>query len=97
MYGNHRGLGPAPGSGNARLNELLEGIRAEFENQARASGEYEHSSKRSQAATANCNHQQPSPKRLLTTSTVTQQINEMQMVREKVFAMEQTHLALKQK
>jgi hypothetical protein len=48
MYGNHRGLGPAPGSGNARLNELLEGIRAEFENQARASGEYEHSSKRSQ-------------------------------------------------
>jgi hypothetical protein len=42
-------------------------------------------------------NQQPSSKRLLTTSTVTQQINEMQMVREKVFAMEQTHLALKQK
>ena len=38
----HRGLGPAPG--NTRLNELLEGIRAEFESQARASGEYEHSS-----------------------------------------------------
>jgi hypothetical protein len=50
MYGNHRGLGPAPGSSNARLNELLDGIRAEFDNQARASGEYEHSSKPSQRA-----------------------------------------------
>ncbi|PQE13908.1 transcriptional repressor rco-1 protein [Rutstroemia sp. NJR-2017a BBW] len=39
MY-NHRGLGPAPGT--ARLNELLDGIRNEFETQARASGEYEH-------------------------------------------------------
>jgi len=44
MYNPHRGLGPAPG--NSRLNELLEGIRAEFESQARASGEYEHSSKK---------------------------------------------------
>ena len=35
-------MGPAPGT--ARLNELLDGIRAEFETQARASGEYEHSS-----------------------------------------------------
>ena len=43
MYNPHRGLGPSPG--NARLNELLDGIRAEFESQARASGEYEHSSK----------------------------------------------------
>ena len=42
MYNSHRGMGPAPG--NARLNELLDGIRAEFESQARASGEYEHSS-----------------------------------------------------
>jgi hypothetical protein len=29
--------------------------------------------------------------------SVAQQINEMQMVREKVYSMEQTHLALKQK
>lgn len=36
-------MGPA--AGNARLNELLDQIRAEFETQARASGEYEHSSK----------------------------------------------------
>lgn len=41
MY-NHRGLGPAPGT--ARLNELLDGIRAEFDTQQRASGEYEHNS-----------------------------------------------------
>ncbi|RDL35307.1 WD40 repeat-like protein [Venustampulla echinocandica] len=69
MYNPHRGMGPA--ASNARLNELLDGIRAEFESHARASGEAEHS--------------------------ITQQINEMAMVREKVYAMEQTHLALKQK
>jgi glucose repression regulatory protein TUP1 len=45
MYNPHRGLGPTPGGANARLNELLDGIRAEFENQARASSDYEHSSK----------------------------------------------------
>lgn len=39
---NHRGMGPAPAS--SRLTELLDGIRAEFESQARAGGEYEHSS-----------------------------------------------------
>jgi len=44
MYNPHRGLGPAPTTAAARLNELLEGIRAEFDSQARASGEYEHSS-----------------------------------------------------
>jgi hypothetical protein len=32
-----------------------------------------------------------------TTSIVAQQMQEMQMVREKVYQMEQTHLALKQK
>jgi glucose repression regulatory protein TUP1 len=45
MYNPHRGLGPAPSGGNARLSELLDGIRQEFENQARASSDYEHSSK----------------------------------------------------
>ena len=44
MYNPHRGLGPAPTTAASRLNELLEGIRAEFDSQARASGEYEHSS-----------------------------------------------------
>jgi hypothetical protein len=43
MYNSHRGMPPGPG--NNRLNELLDGIRAEFETQARASTEYEHSSK----------------------------------------------------
>ncbi|TVY38899.1 Transcriptional repressor [Lachnellula subtilissima] len=69
MYNPHRGLGPP--AANARLNELLEGVRAEFENQSRASGEYENS--------------------------IQHQLQEMQVVREKVYAMEQTHLALKQK
>lgn len=65
----HRGMPPAPA--NSRLNELLDGIRAEFEAQARASVDYEHS--------------------------ITQQLQEMQLVREKVYNMEQTHMALKQK
>lgn len=34
---------------------------------------------------------------LLTYITVQTQVNEMQLVREKVYAMEQTHMALKQK
>lgn len=34
---------------------------------------------------------------LLTYLTVQTQVNEMQLVREKVYAMEQTHMALKQK
>lgn len=34
---------------------------------------------------------------LLTYVTVQTQVNEMQLVREKVYAMEQTHMALKQK
>jgi len=72
MYPNHRGMvGPAPVAGGSRLNELLEGIRQEFETAARASGEYEHN--------------------------LNAQIQEMQVVREKVYAMEQTQLSLKQK
>ena len=43
MYNPHRGLGPAPVS--TRLNELLDGIRAEFDAQVRSTGEYEHSSR----------------------------------------------------
>lgn len=93
MY-NHRGLGPAPG--NARLNELLESVRAEFENQARVSGEVEQSSKSqtidmfTRAGSApTCPSANPYP--------VTHQINEMAMVREKVYNMEQAHLAMKSK
>lgn len=99
MYNPHRGIGPAQPPGSSRLNELLDGIRQEFEVQARASGDYEHSSKSSPCGTQRS-------RRLLNTSThrtqltyllVSQQITEMQMVREKVYQMEQAHLALKQK
>jgi glucose repression regulatory protein TUP1 len=94
MYNQHRGLAPPPQGGSARLNELLDGIRAEFENQARASGEYEHSSKRAHSTIAAGFAGTLADFSFL---TVAQQINEMQMVREKVYTMEQTHLALKQK
>lgn len=40
---------------------------------------------------------QPPESQLLTYLTVQTQVNEMQLVREKVYAMEQTHMALKQK
>ena len=40
MYNAHRGMtGP-----NTRLNELLEQVRAEFDNQQNRSGEYENQS-----------------------------------------------------
>jgi len=94
MYNPHRGLGPAPGGGNARLNELLDGIRAEFESQARASSDYEHSSK---WKILESRWSQLHVTGRLLTCSVAQQIQEMQMVREKVYSMEQTHLALKQK
>ena len=39
MYNSHRGMVPAP---NNRLTELLDQVRAEFENQHNRNGEYEH-------------------------------------------------------
>lgn len=39
----------------------------------------------------------PVQSQLLIYVTVQTQVNEMQLVREKVYAMEQTHMALKQK
>ncbi|KKP00410.1 glucose repression regulatory protein TUP1 [Trichoderma harzianum] len=69
MY-SHRGMGAVP-PGNARLNELLEQIRAEFDSQQRQSENFEHQ--------------------------ISAQVSEMQLVREKVYAMEQTHMTLKQK
>lgn len=39
MYSSHRGMGPAP---NSRLNELLDQVRAEFDQQQARSSEYEH-------------------------------------------------------
>jgi hypothetical protein len=42
MY-SHRGMGAVP-PGNARLNELLEQIRAEFDSQQRQTENFEHQS-----------------------------------------------------
>jgi glucose repression regulatory protein TUP1 len=102
MYNPHRGIGPPPG--NARLNELLDSIRAEFESQARASGEYEHSSTIppngmpvSRRLRLLLRAIETSKRSLTDLCIVGQQITEMQLVREKVYNMEQTHLALKQK
>ncbi|CAI4211440.1 unnamed protein product [Parascedosporium putredinis] len=67
MYPHNPRMGPP----NARLNELLDQIRSEFDTHIRASETYEHQ--------------------------INAQVNEMQLVREKVYAMEQTHMTLKQK
>jgi len=45
MYPGHRGL-PHQG-GSSRLNELLEQVRAEFDNQVRVNEDYERQSKQS--------------------------------------------------
>ncbi|KAF7544620.1 hypothetical protein G7Z17_g9797 [Cylindrodendrum hubeiense] len=64
-------MGGVPPGNSARLNELLEQIRAEFETQMRQTEGFEHQ--------------------------ISAQVSEMQLVREKVYAMEQTHMTLKQK
>src|ERR1700759_354877 len=70
----HRGnpnLGPsAPGQPNHRLNEILDSLRAEFDNQSRSSEQVE--------------------------SQVTQQIQEMELIRNKVYQLEQNQLKMKQ-
>ncbi|KAK1769301.1 transcriptional repressor tup1 [Phialemonium atrogriseum] len=73
MYPAHRGMGgvPAGGNGVARISDLLEQIRSEFEGQLRSGENFEHQ--------------------------IQSQVQEMQLVREKVYNMEQTHLQLKQK
>lgn len=46
MYNAHRGMGPpGPPAPGARLAELLEQVRAEFETQAGRSNEHEHQRK----------------------------------------------------
>lgn len=46
MYPGHRGMAGVPAAnGIARLNELLDQIRAEFETHARQNEGYEHQSK----------------------------------------------------
>ncbi|RMJ21874.1 transcriptional repressor [Aspergillus sp. HF37] len=67
MYNTHRGMVPAP---NARLTELLDQLRQEFETQSRSTGEFEHQ--------------------------LTGQLQEMEMIRQKVFSLEQTQVKMKQ-
>lgn len=67
----HRGIAGVPPSNPARLNELLDQIRAEFDTQLRQAENFEHQ--------------------------ISAQVSEMQLVREKVYALEQTHMTLKQK
>lgn len=99
----HRGIGGAPPgvTSAARLNELLDQIRSEFETQLRQSENYEHQSKHPSPSVASrqLSHSLASstPRYMLTVTVVQTQVNEMQLVREKVYAMEQTHMALKQK
>lgn len=71
MYPGHRGMGAVPPGNSARLNELLDQIRAEFDTQLRQTEGFEHQ--------------------------ISAQVSEMQLVREKVYAMEQTHMTQKQK
>lgn len=44
MY-QHRGMGGVPPGNSSRLNELLDNVRAEFENQARQTEGLDHQSK----------------------------------------------------
>ncbi|KAJ9628547.1 general transcription repressor [Taxawa tesnikishii (nom. ined.)] len=73
MYNAHRGIPPAPvqQQGNNRLAELLDQVRAEFEQQGVRSTEYEHQ--------------------------LANQLQEMELVRSKIYQLEQTHLQMKQK
>jgi glucose repression regulatory protein TUP1 len=91
MY-SHRGMG-APPSNVSRLNELLDQIRAEFESQVRQVDGFEH---QSEFIRYSGRWRPESHKRQLT-PIVSAQVSEMQLVREKVYAMEQTHMTLKQK
>lgn len=112
MYPGHRGMGGVPpaGSGGAgRLNELLDQIRAEFESHVRQTETYEHQSKCScrRALVASClvgwadpglgvawPHQVDGAN---SCPIVQAQVQEMQMIREKVYQMEQAQMGLKQK
>ncbi|KAI9796819.1 MAG: general transcription repressor [Piccolia ochrophora] len=68
MYNSHRGMVPAVSN---RLTELLDQLRAEFENQAGRNGDYEHQ--------------------------IASQMNEMELVRQKVYQLEQAQIQIKQK
>lgn len=88
MYNAHRGMVPAP---NSRLTELLEQLRQEFDNQSRSTGEFEH--QRSYPLERSWS---PSMFRKLTPWIVTGQLQEMEMIRSKVYQLEQAQVKMKQ-
>ncbi|KAI9797738.1 MAG: general transcription repressor [Candelina submexicana] len=109
MYNSHRGMVAAP---NNRLTELLDQVRAEFENQAgRAAGEYEQQSTFASHGSARLRHYwadseefaRPMIQALnvsnanLSYDAVANQMQEMEMVRSKVYHLEQGQIAIKQK
>lgn len=95
MY-SHRGMGAVPPGNSARLNELLDQIRAEFETQLRQTEGFEHQSELCNAGFA-IQWQNLFTNVSVCNYIVSAQVSEMQLVREKVYAMEQTHMTLKQK
>ncbi len=122
MYNSHRGMAPAP---NNRLTELLDQIRAEFENQQTRGGEVEQQSKytlrmlQSQARsffysfynqqhfgkavpgspveTSRSHGKECDLELIDTQNTVNAQLQEMEMVRQKVYTLEQNQIQIKQR
>lgn len=92
MYPGHRGMGAMPPANGAaaRLNELLDQIRAEFEAHLRQTETYEHQSKH---PASRVDHPRGADSCLLVSS----QVNEMTLIRDKVYQMEQAQMSLKQK
>ena len=93
MYPGHRGMGGMPpvNGAAARLNELLDQIRAEFEAHLRQTETYEHQSKPSASRVPD--HFSSANSCL----TVSSQVSEMTLIRDKVYQMEQAQMSLKQK
>jgi general transcriptional corepressor TUP1 len=87
MYPHNPRMGPPSG----RFNEMLDQLRQEFESQLRANEGYEHQRKNITVARASWQVVEADE------TAVNAQVNEMQMVREKVYQMEQTQMSLKQK
>jgi glucose repression regulatory protein TUP1 len=95
------GVPPANG-GAGRLNELLEQIRAEFESHVRQTETYEHQSRFYPSPAASTaalwmDAVLSARPNALTYPPVQAQVQEMQMIREKVYQMEQAQIGLKQK
>ena len=81
------------GNGSGRLGELLEQIRNEFNTYLQERETYEHQSKAFPSVACAEAHRLTTARR----PPVQQQVQEMVLVREKVYQMEQQHINVKQK